>query len=112
MTKMTKGIRVVLTAAFAVTFAGLSVDYFPPTRTGFVLSSVLFVLAAYPVYRALEIGPDRKFVAAAIAFVPAVSITHELRQYLPAPFIRYSAAVMVAGSFAIIVDRIRRRRGL
>jgi hypothetical protein len=72
---MTKHIRVALTAAFVVTFLGLTVDFFPPTRTGFVLSSVLFVLAAYPLYRVLDIGPDRTFVVAAMAFVPAVSIT-------------------------------------
>jgi hypothetical protein len=27
--------------------------------------------------------------------VPAVVVAHELKQYLPTPFIRYSAALMV-----------------
>lgn len=107
---MPKNTKVGLAAAFAIVFVGLTVDYFPPTRFGFALSTVLFVLAAYPVYRTLEIGPDRTYVLRAIAFVPVVMVTHELKQYLPVPFIRYSAAVMVAGSFAVFIDRFLRPR--
>jgi hypothetical protein len=107
---MPKNVRVAVTTLFAIAFVGLTLDYFPDTRAGYILSTTLFVVAAYPVYRALEIGPDRTYAVVAPAFVPAVSVMHELRQYLPVPFVRYSAAVMVAGSFAIMIERLVRRR--
>ena len=106
---MTKSMTVPLTTVLAILFVGLTVDYFPQTRFGFALQTILFVLAAYPVYRTSELGPDRTYVLGAIAFVPAAMVMHELKQYLPVPFIRYSAAVIVAGSFAIGLNKIFRR---
>jgi hypothetical protein len=103
---MPKNARVVLTTLFAVAFVGLTIDYFPPTRMGFFLSSCLFVLAAYPIYRALEAGTDRTFVVGAVIFVPITLAMHELKAYLPTALIRYSAAVMVTGSFVIMFNKI------
>jgi hypothetical protein len=107
---MPENVRVAVTTLFAIAFVGLTLDYFPDTRAGNVLSTILFVVAAYPVYRALEMGPDRTYAVAAIAFVPVVSVMHELRQHLPVAFVRYSAAVMVAASLAIMIERLVRRR--
>jgi hypothetical protein len=107
---MSKNVKVTLLWVFAAAFLGLTADYFPDSRTGYALYSVLFVVTVYPLFRAFGDVSDRAFVVAALLFVPGSIAMRELKQYLPSPFIRYSAAALVSASVASLFTGARKHR--